>query len=72
MEINETLWEIARAIADADTTYRDDFSDQYCVFCNGEENFTDAPFFPFHHEATCPVIKARVIIEQAKLKERLS
>jgi hypothetical protein len=56
------LWEIAKTIATQNTTYSDDFMDNYCIFCCGDENYEDPD--NYKHEPSCIVLKARALVAQ--------
>ena len=58
----DALWEIAQVVATQDTTYADDFMNNYCIFCHGEENYEDSN--NYKHEDTCIVLKARALVAQ--------
>lgn len=59
-DINATLWEIVRAVADSDCTYYDDLG-TYCIFqCGGHDDLDG----PFHHVETCPAVKAQTLVKE--------
>jgi hypothetical protein len=62
-EVISILWDIARQVATGDTA-SDDFMDEYCLFCNGEQDYGYEDGDDYRHEPVCIVIKARALIAQ--------
>ena len=60
--IEAALWEIVRELASDEPLYSDDFMDNYCIFCNGDENYEDPA--NYKHEPSCIVLKARALMVQ--------
>jgi hypothetical protein len=61
-EVLNTLWEIAREIGKGETIASDGMGGTYCLFCNGDPDYSDTN--NFYHEPTCIVMKANALTER--------
>jgi hypothetical protein len=60
----ETLWEIAREVAEDGITIASDVvGDQYCMFCSGQQDYGDSN--NYQHAPDCIVMKARALVKES-------
>jgi hypothetical protein len=58
----DMMWGIIERLAESDTTYSTDFGDNECIFCNGEQDYSNSD--NYQHETTCIVIEAKRLVQQ--------